>query len=105
MLLLTYASGSVAADRRVIVVNQIGAPLSDLSVRVPGSGSWKSVAPGLSPGARTLVTVNDEASCAYDVRATLGGAGEVIWNALNFCETRSVSLNRQADGLAWADYD
>ena len=46
-----------------------------------------------------------ETGCTYDARATVSGGGHVVRNGLNFCETRSVSLNRRTDGLAWADYD
>ncbi len=103
-LLIAAASSAMAANRSVTVVNQTGGALKDLAVRAPGASDWKAVAPGLSPGARTAVSVDDEAGCSFDVRATSGG-GQVVWSAINFCETRSVSLNRRGDGLAWADYD
>ncbi|MCW3796784.1 hypothetical protein OMW55_03055 [Sphingomonas sp. BN140010] len=102
-LLTAIAGPSLGAQRSIAIVNQAGGLLKELALRAPGASEWRPFAPGLSPGARTSVSVDDD-GCAFDVRATSGN-GPVVWPAINFCETKSVSLNRRADGLAWVDYD
>ena len=43
--------------------------------------------------------------CAFDLRATVAGAGQVVWSGVNLCDVKSVTLNRDAAGRDWVDYD
>lgn len=103
ILLATISTAAPAAEQKIAVVNQVGAPIAGLSARPAGGTEWTGVAPGLSPGARIGVSLPGE-GCAYELRAKLAGGGQATWS-VNVCETRSVILNRRTDGTAWADYD
>lgn len=103
LLFLVAATEAAATDYSVTIVNQTGATLSAISYRPPG-GAWASIAPGLSPGARAPARASGD-GCAFDLRAEVAGAGTVVWRDINFCETRTLTLNRRADGTAWVDYD
>ena len=100
---LAVPASAVAASNSIAVVNGTGAPLSNLEIRPVGK-DWSAMAPGLSPGARTMADLagND---CAFDVRGSVAGGGTVQWSRLNLCEAKIVTLNRRADGTSWADYD
>lgn len=70
----------------------------------PGSGEWRGLGPGrLSAGARGAVPALGGEMCAYDIKATAGGA-TVEWHDVNLCDVRTVVLNRRADGIVWVDY-
>jgi hypothetical protein len=43
--------------------------------------------------------------CAFDIRATVAGAGPVTWAGVNLCDVKSVILNRDGSTGAWVDYD
>jgi len=43
--------------------------------------------------------------CAFDIRATVAGAGSVTWAGVNLCGAKSVTLNRDGSAGAWVDYD
>lgn len=104
-IVAALASGAAwAATYGVTIVNQTGAAVTGLAARPSGGGSWAPLAGGLSHGARTAANVTGD-GCAYDVRGSLAGGGEVVWRGVNFCETRTVTLNRRSDGTAWVDYD
>ncbi|WP_152569451.1 MULTISPECIES: hypothetical protein [Sphingomonas] len=103
VLLALAGSPAVAAPRSITILNGTGAPLSEVSARPQNGGEWSRLTPGLSPGARTKVTVDPDL-CAYDVRARAGGA-DLVWRGVNLCETNSVTLSRRGDGALWVDYD
>ena len=103
VLLGWLSSSAIAAPRDISIVNGTGAPLSGVSAKPQNAREWSGLSPGLSPGARTKVTVDPDL-CAYDVRATAAGT-ELTWRGVNLCETSSVTLNLRADGLLWVDYD
>lgn len=102
LLILGSTLSATASAAPVAVVNGTGARLSSLEIRPVGKG-WAPLSPGLSPGARTITEIADE--CAFDVRGQVAGGAAISWNRLNLCEVRSVTLNRRADGMNWADYD
>lgn len=102
-LLLGSLSPALAAPRSIGLVNATGAPLRDIAIKPEDKNNWTEVSPGLSPGARTRLTVDPDL-CAYDLRATAAGAA-LTWRGINLCETSSVTLNRRADGVLWVDYD
>jgi hypothetical protein len=92
-----------AAPATVAFVNGTGSALRNVQVRQLGK-AWEPLAPGLSPGARTSATLSGD-ECAFDVRADSSGGTQIHWDRLNLCEVKSVTLNRRADGMSWADYD
>jgi len=93
-----------AAARNFSIINGTGASLRDIAARPVGTADWVTLAPGLSPGARTTVTVDGD-PCAYDLKAKLAADRNAEWSGVNFCETKSVTLNRRDDGVLWVDYD
>ena len=97
------AAPAVAAPRSITIVNGTGSPLRDVAARPQDRETWERLTPGLSPGARTRITIDPDL-CAYDVR---GAAEDTVltWRGVNLCETSSVTLNRRADGAVWVDYD
>ena len=100
-LLATAVSANAA---EVTVVNGTGSPITAISVRSYGASDWQSIQGALSAGASRSISAPGE-TCAFDIRGKLTGGAEAVWSNVNFCETRSVTLNRRADGTAWADYD
>ena len=101
---LGAAAPALARSGSLILVNGTGQPLSGLSIRPAAGGEWKPLGSGSAgPGSRQPISFSGE-TCAYDIRASIGGA-EVVWNGVNLCDTKAVTLNRRADGTRWADYD
>jgi len=98
------AAPAAVSAAEVVVVNQTGSAITAMSVRPYGGSAWQPVDGALSPGARRSISGQGE-TCAFDIRAKLAGGGEATWSGVNFCETKSVTLNRRSDGTAWADYD
>lgn len=99
----SLAVQAIAAPRDVLIVNGTGVPLREVGARPQNAKDWVGLVPGLSPGARTRVSVDPDL-CAYDVRANAAD-GLLTWRGVNLCETSSVTLNRRADGALWVDYD
>ena len=101
---LAAAAPATAGVNGFRLVNQTGSAVSGVALRRIGEGEWRplNVAPG--PGAGASASFAD-ADCAFDLRATVAGAGEVIWSGLNLCDVKSVTLNRDRAGRAWVDYD
>ena len=97
------AAAAVAAPRPITIVNGTDAPLRDVAAKPQNSADWTTLAPGLSPGARTQIMLEPDV-CAYDVRGS-AVASMLTWRGVNLCETRSVTLNRRGDGAVWVDYD
>ena len=86
------------------LVNQTGSTIGGVALRRVGGGDWMplGVAPASGAGSRAAFA---DVDCAFDLRATVAGAGEVIWSGLNLCDVKSVTLNRDRAGRAWVDYD
>ena len=104
-LLVACATPSLAAGAsNFTLVNGTGAALSQLSIRRAGTADWKPLGTAPSPGARTSLTFTDP-DCAFDIRATVPGAGPVTWAGINLCGAKSVTLNRDGSAGAWVDYD
>jgi hypothetical protein len=102
-LLATLSQSAAATPRRITVINGTGVSLAQVAARPVNDPAWTALTPGLSPGARTQVTIDPDL-CAYEVR---GSAGDTVlsWRGVNLCETSSVTLNRRGDGVLWVDYD
>ena len=86
------------------VVNQTGLNMTNLTIRRYGTEGWKNLGTAPSPGGRGAITFKDP-DCAFDIQATLQGAGNVVWPGVNLCEVKTVILNRNASGALWVDYE
>jgi hypothetical protein len=86
------------------IVNATGLNMTGLTIRRFGTDGWKPLTGPRSPGARASVQFSDP-DCAFDIQATLEGAGTVVWKDVNLCEAKTVILNRNASGALWVDYE
>ena len=86
------------------LVNGTGGNLSEVSISRAGTSNWKPLGAAPSPGARGNVQFSDP-DCAFDIKATVAGAGPTTWAGVNLCDVKSVTLNRDASAGAWVDYD
>jgi hypothetical protein len=102
--LLASPSPLFAGASNFTLVNGTGGGLSDLSIRRAGTQEWKTLGTAPGAGARGPVTFSDP-DCAFDLRATVPGAGLVTWAGVNLCDVKSVTLNRDGSAGAWVDYD
>jgi hypothetical protein len=102
--LLAGPSPALAGASNFTLVNSTGAAISDVAIRRTTTNDWKPLGAAPSPGARQSVQFTDP-DCAFDIRAKVVGGAEVIWNGVNLCEVKSVILNRNETGQAWADYE
>ncbi|HVF83006.1 MAG TPA: hypothetical protein VM913_02385 [Sphingomicrobium sp.] len=102
-LLAVLSQPAAATPRRITIINGTGMPLAQVAARPVNDPGWTALTPGLSPGARTQVTVDPDL-CAYEMQGSAAGA-VLAWRGVNLCETSSVTLNRRADGVLWVDYD
>lgn len=102
-LLLAAGSASAKVDG-FIIVNATGAALGDFSVRRVGATDWRALPVAATAGPRIQSSFADE-DCAFDLRASVPGARPVVWNKVNLCDVKSVTLNRDSSGRTWVDYD
>ena len=86
------------------LVNGTGQPVSNVSIRRTTTNSWTAIPAAPASGARSEVQFSDP-DCAFDIRATLSGIGEVVWTGVNLCGTKAVILNRNGKGVLWVDYE
>jgi len=86
------------------LVNGTGQPVSNVAIRRTTTNSWTAIPAAPSSGARADVQFNDP-DCAFDIKATLAGIGEVTWTGINLCGTKAVILNRNGKGVLWVDYE
>ena len=104
LILLASASPALAGASNFTLVNGTSGALSDLSIRRTGTSDWKPLGAAPAAGARGPVQFSDP-DCAFDIRATVPGAGPVTWAGVNLCDVKSVTLQRDASAGAWVDYD
>jgi hypothetical protein len=86
------------------LVNGTGQPVSNVAIRRTTTNNWTSIPAAPASGARADVQFNDP-DCAFDIKATLAGIGEVMWTGINLCGTKAVILNRNGKGVLWVDYE
>lgn len=105
-LLVTMSSAAFAAPGAspFNLVNGTSGALADVSIRRAGSSDWKPLPAARSPGASGAVQFHDP-DCAFDIRATVAGAGPVTWAGVNLCDVKSVTLRKDDSAGAWVDYD
>ena len=100
---LAGPSPALAGASNFTLVNSTGTAISDVAIRRTTTNDWKPLGAAPSPGARQSVQFTDP-DCAFDIRAKVADS-EVVWSGVNLCEVKSVILNRNATGQAWADYE
>lgn len=101
---MALAPPALGAVHGFAIVNKAGGALSGVALRRVGSSEWTPLAVAASPGA-TVRAAFTNPDCAFDLRATVVGAGQVIWGGVNLCDVKSVTLNRDPAGRSWVDYD
>ena len=102
--LLAPASPARSGASNFTLVNGTGGALSELSIRRSGTEDWKPLGSAPAAGARAPVNFSNP-DCAFDIRATIPGAGPVTWAGVNLCDVKSVILKRDDSTGAWVDYD
>ncbi len=104
LILAASPAPVLAGASNFTLVNGTGAPMSELSIRRAGTNDWKPLGTAPPAGARGAIQFSDP-DCAFDIRATVAGAGPVTWAGVNLCDAKSVTLKRDASAGAWVDYD
>jgi hypothetical protein len=104
VLAIATAAPAVAGAGNFTLVNKAGGALSELSIRRHGTPNWTPLPNAASPDASTAIVFSDP-DCAFDLRATVAGAGQVVWSGVNLCEVSRVTLRRAPSGTAFAEYD
>ena len=104
ILAASAAPALAAGASNFMLVNGTGGALAQLSIRRAGTQEWKPLGSAPSAGGRSSMTFSDP-DCAFDIRATVPGAGPVTWAGVNLCAVKSVILNHDASAGAWVDYD
>ena len=102
--LVGWASAAHAGASNFTLVNGTSAQLADLSIRRAGTQDWKPLGAAPAAGAKGPVKFADP-DCAFDIRATLPGAGPVTRADVNLCDVKSVTMKRDQSAVAWVDYD
>ena len=104
VLALATPGPATAGAANFTLVNGTGAPVSNVAIRRTTPTSWTSIPAAPALGARAAVQFSDP-DCAFDIRATLAGIGDVVWTGVNLCGTKAVILNRNGSGVLWVDYE
>ncbi|HEV8406857.1 MAG TPA: hypothetical protein VGQ34_02890 [Sphingomicrobium sp.] len=102
--LLATASPAHSGASNFTLVNGTGGALSELSIRRSGTEDWKPLGNAPAAGAKSPISFSNQ-DCAFDIRATIPGAGPVTWAGVNLCDVKSVTLKRDESAGAWVDYD
>lgn len=86
------------------IVNQTGGALRDVALRRVGDQAWQPLAIVAAAGASARANFKHD-DCAFDLRATVAGVGQLVWKAVNLCDVKRVTLARDSSGRQWVDYD
>ena len=86
------------------IANATGQALTALSIRRTGTQSWRPLPAGPIRDSQTKIPFADP-DCAFDIKATLGDGAVAEWAGVNLCEAKLLTLNRNAAGATWVDYD
>jgi hypothetical protein len=101
--LASPAASAVDGAGNFTLVNGTNGAITSVAIRRTGTAAWRPLSYAASPGGRAMVQFSDP-DCAFDIRADVAGA-QLVWAGVNLCEAKVVTLNRNASGLLWADYD
>lgn len=100
-----FSSAPALADTSgFVLVNGTGAAVGELQIRRAGTQEWRRLADAPAAGARGSIDFKDP-DCAFDLQASIPGAGPVTWAGVNLCDVKSVVLKRDPKAGAWVDYD
>lgn len=89
------------------LVNNTDIPFTALMARRYRTQQWMPLVVNPVPVAsrgRGAVEFSDQ-DCAFDLQATLPDGRVVVWSGVNLCDAKVVTLNRDANGVLWIDYD
>jgi len=103
-LCVAMPAPALAGAGNFTVVNATGLNISSLSIRRYGTNSWQPLSAAPPAGARGVVQFSDD-DCAFDIQAKLAGGPTAVWSGVNLCDAKAVTLNRNASGALWVDYD
>jgi hypothetical protein len=101
---LGLSAPAASAVNGFAIVNQAGGALSDVALRRVGDRAWQPLSVALAAGASARADFKND-DCAFDLRATVAGVGPIVWNGVNLCDVKRVTLNRVSSGRQWVDYD
>jgi len=101
---VVLAAPAAGAVDGFILLNQTGAALREVALRRVGEGDWQRLALSPAPGASARASFKHN-DCAFDIRATIAGIGQIMWSGVNLCDVKRVTLNRDSSGRHWVDYD
>ncbi len=101
---LVLAAPATAQVSGFAFVNNAGGAMSALAIRRVGSDEWRvlNVAAGAGANVRAMF---DDPDCAFDLRASVTGAGQTMWTGVNLCGVKRLTLNRDSAGRSWVDYE
>ena len=98
---------ALAQATNFTLVNNTDIDFSGLKVRRAGTDQWLPLTVAPTPvaksGGRGAVQFSNQ-DCAFDLQATLPDGRIVVWPGVVLCEAKVVSLNRNARGELWVDY-
>jgi hypothetical protein len=103
-LALVSSAPVTAQASGFVLVNGTGANVGEVQIRRVGTQEWRRLADAPAAGARGTVDFKDP-DCAFDLKASIPGAGPVTWAGVNLCDVKSVVLKRDPQAGAWVDYD
>jgi hypothetical protein len=90
------------------LVNNTDINFTALMARRFGTQQWAPLAvspvPVTASGGRGAVQFSNQ-DCAFDLQATLPDGRVVVWQGVNLCDAKVVTLNRSANGELWVDYE
>ena len=101
---LAAPAPAFAAATDFTLVNGTDVGLADVAIRRAGTTDWKALGAAPGAGARSPVQFKDP-DCAFDIRASVPGSGQVTWVGVNLCDVKSVTLKRDGSVGPWVDYD
>ena len=104
LILAALAAPAHAGASNFTLVNGTGGSLAQLTIRRSGTEAWKPLGNAPAAGAKVPISFSNQ-DCAFDIRATIPGAGPVTWADVNLCDVKSVTLKRDGSAGAWVDYD
>ncbi|WP_309610806.1 hypothetical protein [Sphingomonas sp.] len=86
------------------IANATGQSLTTLSIRRTGTQSWRPLPAGPIRDSQAKIPFTDP-DCAFDIKAILSDGAVAEWTGVNLCEAKLLTLNRNASGATWVDYD